>query len=159
MQNFHTVKDLIFSMTGCTYAGEINFVNSEGVYAKYDGTSAKVGGCDTAAVCRALTEFSAHFLKGENAFCIKRERAFRRCGVMLDLSRDGAMRVDKIKEYIRAIAALGLNVLMLYLEDLYPLEGYSYFGYQRGAYTAEELKEIDDYAATFGIETVPCIQT
>ena len=159
MQNFHTVKDIIFSATECAYTGEIDFVKTEGVYAEYDGTSAKIGGPDTAAVCRALTEFSAHFLKGENAFCIRQERAFRHCGVMLDLSRDGAMRVDKIKEYIRSVAALGLNVLMLYLEDLYPLKGYSYFGYQRGAYTAEELREIDDYAAMFGIETVPCIQT
>lgn len=159
MQNFHTVKDIIFSVTGCAYTGEIDFVKTEGVYAEYDGTSAKIGGSDTAAVCRALTEFSAHFSKGENAFCIRRERAFRHCGVMLDLSRDGAMRVDKIKEYIRSVAAMGLNVLMLYLEDLYPLEGYSYFGYQRGAYTTEELREIDDYAAMFGIETVPCIQT
>lgn len=64
MQNFHTVKDLIFSLTGCTYAGEINFVNSEGVYAEYDGTSAKIGGCDTAAVCPRADRVFRTLFKG-----------------------------------------------------------------------------------------------
>ena len=56
-------------------------------------------------------------------------------------------------------AALGLNLLMLYTEDVYKIEGYPYFGYLHGRYTEQELKDIDDYALKRGIEVVPCIQT
>ncbi len=36
---------------------------------------------------------------------------------------------------------------------------YPHFGYMRGRYSTEELKELDDYAYSIGIEIVPCIQT
>jgi N-acetyl-beta-hexosaminidase len=39
------------------------------------------------------------------------------------------------------------------------LEGEPYFGYHRGRYTADELREIDDYASQLGIEMIACIQT
>ena len=54
---------------------------------------------------------------------------------------------------------MGLNQLVLYIEDVYELEGYPYFGYMRGRYTKEELKEIDDYAFCFGIEVIANVQT
>ena len=57
------------------------------------------------------------------------------------------------------MAIFGMNMLMLYTEDTYEIEGYPFFGYQRGRYTNEELREIDDYAFDLGIEVIPCIQT
>jgi N-acetyl-beta-hexosaminidase len=48
---------------------------------------------------------------------------------------------------------------MLYTEDTYEIEGEPYFGYLRGRYSHDELKEIDCYAASKGIELIPCIQT
>jgi len=41
----------------------------------------------------------------------------------------------------------------------YTIEDEPYFGYMRGRYTFQELKECDDYADVFGIEMIPCIQT
>ena len=53
---------------------------------------------------------------------------------------------------------LGFNNLQLYLEDIFELPGYPHFGYRRGRYSHEELKEIDDYAFEKGIEIIPVIE-
>ena len=57
------------------------------------------------------------------------------------------------------MALMGLNMAMLYTEDTYRIDGYPYFGYMRGAYSKEEIREMDAYAGIFGIELIPCIQT
>ncbi|WJH36999.1 beta-N-acetylhexosaminidase [Paenibacillus sp. CC-CFT747] len=80
-------------------------------------------------------------------------------GAMFDCSRNAVMHVEGVKRFVRIMAAMGLNMLMLYTEDTYEIEGMPYFGYMRGRYTQEELKEIDAYAALFGMEVIPCIQT
>ena len=87
------------------------------------------------------------------------EEQFRRCGVMFDMSRAGVMNIDAIKNYIEYMALFGLNAAMLYMEDVYEVEGLPYFGYMRGRYTKDELREIDRYGSKYGIEIIPCIQT
>ena len=47
----------------------------------------------------------------------------------------------------------------LYTADTYEIEGHPYFGYMRGRYSAEEIRDIDNYCSVRGIELVPCIQT
>lgn len=90
---------------------------------------------------------------------IRQACAFEDLGLMLDVSRNAVLKVDTVKDMIRHMACLGYHTLQLYMEDTYEVEGEEYFGYMRGAYTAEEIKEIDAYCAIFGIELVPCIQT
>lgn len=80
-------------------------------------------------------------------------------GVMLDCSRNGVMTVKAVKKYAELLAKMGYNTLMLYTEDTYEVPGEPYFGYLRGKYTKEELKELDAYCNGLGIELVPCIQT
>ncbi len=80
-------------------------------------------------------------------------------GVMLDVSRNAVMKVDQIKKLIAMMAVMGLNGIMLYTEDTYTVKERPYFGYMRGKYSVQELKECDDYADKFGIEMIPCIQT
>jgi len=80
-------------------------------------------------------------------------------GAMFDCSRNAVFRPEVLRRVIRIMALMGLNMLMLYTEDTYTVEGEPYFGYMRGRYTPEELKELDEYAALFGIEMIPCIQT
>ena len=87
------------------------------------------------------------------------EEQFERKGVMIDLSRAGVMTVDALKNYMEYMALFGLNALMLYMEDVYEVEELPYFGYMRGRYSKEELKEIDRYGLLYGIEVIPCIQT
>ena len=80
-------------------------------------------------------------------------------GIMLDASRNGVMTVEHFKKWLRRLALMGYNMAMLYTEDTYKLPDEPYFGYMRGAYSFAELREIDDYAASLGIEMVACFQT
>ncbi len=84
---------------------------------------------------------------------------FEMFGVMIDCSRNSVMTVDYLKKYFDRLAILGYNMVMLYTEDTYEIEGEPFFGAMRGAYSPTEIKEIDDYAAKLGIELIPCIQT
>ena len=82
----------------------------------------------------------------------------RHLGVMLDVSRNGVMKLDCLKEFIDILSKMGYNALELYMEDTYMVEGEPYFGYLRGRYTDEEIQEVDRYAKSKGIELIPCIQ-
>ncbi|GAA6032157.1 hypothetical protein JCM8097_007101 [Rhodosporidiobolus ruineniae] len=79
--------------------------------------------------------------------------------VMIDCSRNGVLRVESVRWLLRNMALLGSNMLQLYCEDTYQIPGEPFFGYFRGPYTEQELREIDDYAFSLGIEVVACIQT
>lgn len=80
-------------------------------------------------------------------------------GVMIDMSRNSVMSVDALKRYLPLLKKMGYNTVMLYTEDTYEVDGEPYFGYMRGRYTKEEMKEIDAFAASIGIEMIPCMQT
>ncbi|TLS37214.1 beta-N-acetylhexosaminidase [Pseudalkalibacillus caeni] len=80
-------------------------------------------------------------------------------GIMLDCSRNAVMKPEGIERFIIVMAMMGLNMLMLYMEDTYEIEEQPYFGYMRGRFSKEELKCLDDYADKFGIELIPSIQT
>lgn len=83
---------------------------------------------------------------------------FKLDGSMVDMSRDAVMNVKTVKFMLRKMALMGMNAFMLYTEDTYEIEGRPYFGYMRGRYTKDELRELDAYALSLGIELIPCIQ-
>ncbi len=111
------------------------------------------------AFFRAIMILDKNDKKGNQTFELSTNVWFDFNGLMIDCSRNGVLNVSYAKEMIEQLAIIGQNVFMLYMEDTYKLESEKYFGYLRGAYTKEELKEIDDYAHLFGIELIPCIQT
>ena len=80
-------------------------------------------------------------------------------GVMLDCSRNAVMTVDSAKQYITILKKMGYNTVMLYTEDTYEVDNQPCFGHLRGRYSKQELKEIDTFCVSIGIELVPCIQT
>ena len=53
------------------------------------------------------------------------------------------MKVETVKFMMRKMALMGQNAFMLYTEDTYEIEGRPYFGYMRGRYTKDELRELD----------------
>jgi len=87
------------------------------------------------------------------------EHFFEKNGLMLDLSRNGVAHVDMLKQFIREMAFMGHSWFMLYMEDVYEVEGDPYFGALRGRYSISDLQEVDRYAKLFGVQLVPCIQT
>lgn len=84
---------------------------------------------------------------------------FDRFGIMIDCSRNAVPTVANTKKWVDRLKLMGYNTLFLYMEDTYEIKEEPYFGYLRGRYTQEELREIDDYAFSQGIELIPCIQT
>ena len=84
---------------------------------------------------------------------------FKSFGVMIDCSRNAVMSPNGLKRYLPLLKKMGYNCVMLYTEDTYEVADEPYFGYMRGRYTCEELRELDEYAAGLGIELIPCIQT
>ncbi len=87
------------------------------------------------------------------------ENAFESFGLMIDCSRNAVASPAFLKGYIELIARMGYNSLLLYTEDTYEVDGEPYFGYQRGRYTKDELKMLDQYASERGVTLIPCIQT
>lgn len=87
------------------------------------------------------------------------EKNKKTLGIMLDCSRNAVMKPGEVKKFAKLISEMGYNMLQLYTEDTYEIEGEPYFGHMRGRYTKEELKDIDAYCKSVGIELVPCIQT
>lgn len=85
--------------------------------------------------------------------------AVEKSGVMIDCARNAAMNLSSIKRYIVYLALLGFNYLELYVEDCMKVDDEECFGYMRGAYDKNEIREIDAFAQLFGIELIPCIQT
>ena len=80
-------------------------------------------------------------------------------GVMLDVSRNAVMSIPTFKEYLTYLKKMGYNCVYFYNEDCYEIKEEPYFGYMRGRYTIEEMKELDAFADSLGIEIIPCIQT
>ncbi len=80
-------------------------------------------------------------------------------GYMLDCSRGAVAKVETLKTLIDILSDFHYDYLMLYTEDTYEIKEEPYFGYMRGRYSSNELKEIDEYCSSKGIELRPCIQT
>ena len=83
---------------------------------------------------------------------------FYRLGFFEDLSRGAVLTLDSLKKKIRYLAAMGYNAFTLYIEDIYEVPEYPYFGHQRGRYTKAELKEAVAYGKRFGVTLNPSIQ-
>ena len=101
----------------------------------------------------------AQYYKGEDIE-IDETAHFKTLSLMLDISFRGPISLDGIKEYFTYLASMGYTQIWFYAEDMYEMpEKYKHFGYMRGRYSTAELRELDDYAYSIGIEIVPCIQT
>lgn len=98
------------------------------------------------------------FLLSHNKRILSLNNRFKNFGTMLDLARGAVFKVSYIKELIYKQALMGVNQIWLYIEDVFELEDYPTFGYFRGKYTNEEIKEIVEFSLIFGVELIPSIQ-
>lgn len=87
------------------------------------------------------------------------EPKVKKLGFMLDCSRNAVAKPEMVKSLICLLVMAGYDYLELYTEETYELPDEPYFGYMRGRYHVEELKEIVAFAGIFGLDMVPCIQT
>ncbi len=150
--------------------GDYGFeLNDEGItLSVFEGDALRVSLCENTAKIeyskkceffRAFGLLLESIRDGMSEFKKCEKANFDTCGGMIDLSHGALMTVDAIKSMLRKFAMMGLNMFMLYREESYHVPGYEYFGYMRGRHTDDEIRQIDDYAAMFGIEIIPAIQT
>ena len=95
---------------------------------------------------------------GKTEFSYGEKMYIPQMGVMIDASRNSVPNPAFIRSALDHMALMGLNCLILYMEDVYELEGEPRFGYMRGGYTQEQLRQLDDYAHLYGISIVASIQ-
>jgi len=115
-------------------------------------------GDGSARFFRALAILADAVRRCEDTLDVTERPIFTTNGAMVDMSRNAVMNVTALKAMLRKMALMGMNTYQLYVEDTYEVEEYPYFGYMRGRYTKNELRELDAYAASLGIELIPCIQ-
>ena len=152
--------------TAIEYLGKDNFANFELTYRKSNDLSSllvkkshnhvDIVYGSLSSLFRGLTLVKER--KGES-FEADLKQKFDTNGLMLDCSRNGVLKNEKVKELILLSALMGHNRLLLYTEDTYKLDKYPYFGYLRGGYSKEDIKEFVEYGESFGVELIPCIQT
>lgn len=122
-----------------------------------NGNNVEITYGELVSLFRALTLVKERI--NETKYEVSVKKHFKHNGMMVDCSRNGVVNLTMLKSIILTQALMGENRLLLYTEDTYKLDKYPFFGYQRGGYTKEELKEIVDYGMSFGVELIPCIQT
>lgn len=151
------LQQAIYQEIGYTFPATTRFYSSDKLSVTCQEGNLQVGVRQTCDVLRAALIAKANADCGD--YQIQESGAFEDVCVMLDCSRNAVPTVKVLKKFIRNLAFLGYNSCMLYMEDVYEVDGEPYFGYLRGRYTKAEMKELDVYAASIGIELIPCIQT
>lgn len=84
---------------------------------------------------------------------------FESCGWFVDVSQTNALpKISEYPEILGRMALMGMNRLIIYMEDSFEVAEEPYFGYMRSRYSQEELKAIDDIGYEYGIEVFACIE-
>ena len=126
----------------------------DGIFVEKTGTGAVLHIQNDTQFARALG------LLAEGAFSdTPKAPVYRRLELQWDCSRNAVPHFDGFCKMIRHAALMGYTGVHLYIEDIYEMKKYPYFGHQRGRYTAGELRRMDEYAKIFSIDLVPSIQT
>lgn len=132
--------------------------DENGLFVSYKDNLVTIGYSQGVEFYRGLGLFVENYAEG-NGFELKESAKFKEISALFDNSRNGVLQVGTIKKMLRHMALMGFNQLLLYTEDTYEIEKYPYFGYMRGRFSADEIRECDQYAKMLGIELVPCVQT
>ncbi len=153
------IRDMVSTLTGFGYQGTVTAEKAEGLRVKGNAQRAVIAAESIPALARGFMRLFQELKSGKETVEIAEEKRFDTVGCQLDCSRNAVMKVSSVKKYMDACCAMGMNCILLYLEDTYEVPEYPYFGYLRGKYTQAELKEMDDYAASLGMELIISMQT
>jgi len=147
---FHKMSDLSFEI-------EIEMSENDRIEIKKTENRVKFTLGKEYQVFRTLTILKMHL--DEECFDYSEKCWFKTGGPMFDGSQASSlMNVESVKRMMLIAAGMGFNMMMLYCEDCYEIDGEPYFGNMRPRYSQAEFKLLDDYAYSLGIELIPCIQ-
>ena len=159
MEQMEFIRQTVEGTVGKRFPFDIDACDGAGLTVEWNGGTASIAAEDKTALARGVFLLIQAVADGKTELHIRETRHIASCGAFIDCSRGAVMTVAACKKYIAAMAAIGMNLFVMYMEDTYTVPEYPYFGHLRGRYTAEELKELDDYAASLGVELLPQIQT
>lgn len=136
-------------------SGGVKFYCEQGAknIISYDGSILTVRYTTVARLIYSLFLFDTQSYVGET------ENSYNDLVAMLDMSRNAVKTVATVKKWMRYLVLMGYTGIQLYMEDVYEIPEEPYFGYKRGRYSQNELKEIVAYGRLLGLEVVPAIQT
>lgn len=80
-------------------------------------------------------------------------------GIMVDVSRGKVLKIETIKELIVKSMFCGFNYMTIYIEDLLNVNEFDQYGYLRGRYKDDEIKELVQFANNLEYKLIPGIQT
>ncbi|WP_287714237.1 beta-N-acetylhexosaminidase [Blautia sp.] len=132
---------------------------ASGLSLRLDGNTARITYSRTTEFFRGLGIIKEWINENRQSAAKEEHPAFEHLTYMADCSRNAVCSPDFLKKLLVKLSLMGYDRLMLYTEDTYEVEGYPYFGHFRGRYSRQELRELDRFASSLGIEMVPCIQT
>ena len=95
----------------------------------------------------------------EENFAVEFAGTETRLSFLRDCSNNAALSRGGFCELVQTLALLGFDKVLLYTEDLMDIPSLPYLGHARPRYSEDDFHWFDEYAKTFGIELVPCIQT
>ena len=128
--------------TGACLHVTVKHAEEDVLYVEKKGNEATLTyGGGKARAHRGFAKLVAAAKAGEDLTC--EEHPFcKNNGAMVDVSRANVLSLDGVKFMMRKMALMGQNQLMLYTEDIIEVKARPYFGYMRGRYTVEEIKEL-----------------
>lgn len=131
----------------------VNVKRGEGLLVSLNENEGSITYSKRAEFFRALS-----YIEQYGTSCRVEEAAgLENAGVLLDLTLNGVMTPEGLARYFAKMALMGLNTAVI--KQLVEVKEYPLCGYLRGRYTAEEMKQIDDYAYSLGIEVIPAMDT
>ncbi len=80
-------------------------------------------------------------------------------GIADDISRGQVPTVESAKHFIRDLSRFKNNYYAMYMEDMFKCSKHPKIGKNRGAFTPEELVELDRYAKSRFVTLMPIFQT
>ncbi|MFX0136731.1 MAG: family 20 glycosylhydrolase, partial [Candidatus Hodarchaeota archaeon] len=81
-------------------------------------------------------------------------------GISDDISRGQAPTLENLKKFIKELSHYKINQYYLaYMQDMFKFSNHPEIGKDRGAYSKEEIMEIQDFAKKHFIELIPIFQT
>ena len=106
-------------------------------------------------VGKSLVEFARGF-KGE-PFEKRFSSRFDELGFTFDSAKNKIYKKETLEEMLLLLSVLGYTKAYFMMEDCVEIEDEPYYGYMRYRYQSKDLKELDAFAKSVGIELIPQI--
>lgn len=158
LEEINFIRNAVFETVEFNRVVEIEFFETDGISVEYDGKKARIGADSRASLARGCFLLAMELDSGKESVSIQEKARFKSRGIMLECDW-AIMKVETVKKYMNILVSLGLNTLMLYTEDTFEISNRPRFGYMRGRYGKDELRELVAYGEQIGMELIPCIET